>query len=227
MRKINVCAVSAFRQTVLLRHHVRCLLSKQLGLQQVAHPQPTPRHLVFIGRANSPRSRANLICAARAFRRFIQLPVIWKNQVRAIADMQTAVHVDSRLAQRFNLRNECGRIDDHAGANHRMLFGAKNSARDQLQHVAVFSDDDGVPGIVPARYSGNVIERAGKIVDDFAFSFIAPLCTHHYNGFHSSPFSSHALTHQGPAPWVGAAPFPLRHFLRGKFTGGNSRETTI
>ena len=38
MRKVDVRAVGAFRQPVLLRDHVGRFPSKQLRLQQIAHP---------------------------------------------------------------------------------------------------------------------------------------------------------------------------------------------
>jgi len=77
---------------VLFRHHVRRFLSKQLRLQQVAHAQPR-RHFVFVGRANSTGGRANLF-APRAPSRLCPAPVIRKNQVRAIADVQAPLHVN-------------------------------------------------------------------------------------------------------------------------------------
>src|SRR5204862_7277925 len=85
---------------------------------------------------------------------------------------------------------------------------------------AVFSNDDGVPGVVSAGHARNVIDRTGEIVDDFALSFISPLCADHRDGFHSSP-SPHTFRPVGAgAQWTGAAPFPLCHILTGKFLAG-------
>src|SRR4029077_5872427 len=68
---------------------------------------------------------------------------------------------------------------------HRLLLRPENPARNQLEHVAIFPDDDRVPRVVPARHPRNVVKRPGKIIDNLAFSFIAPLRPHHDNRFHS------------------------------------------
>src|SRR5438105_4712748 len=61
----------------------------------------------------------------------------------------------------------------------------QNSAGDELQHEAVFSDDDGVPRVVASGNACNVVERAGQIVYDLALALITPLRAYHHNGFHS------------------------------------------
>src|SRR6266851_5666007 len=186
MRKVDVRAVRALREPVLLRHHVRRFLSKQLRLQQVAHAQPAPRHLVFICRADPAGGGANLVRAARAFRRLVQLPVIRKNEVSAIADVQSPFHVNPSLGERRNFRDQRRRVHHRARPDHRLLLGPKNSARNQLQHVAVFSDDDRVPRVVAACDACNVVKRSRKVVHHLAFTFVAPLRAHHHDGFHAS-----------------------------------------
>ena len=185
MRKVDVRAVGALRQPVLLRDHVRGFLSKQLRLQQVAHAQPAPRHFVFVGRADSAGGGANLVRAARAFRGFVQLPVIRKNQVCAIADVQAPLYVYPGLGEGRHLRYQCCRIHDRAGSDHRLLLRPKYAARNQLQHVTVFPDDDRVPRVVAARNACNVVKRSRKIVHHLAFAFIAPLRAHHDDRFHA------------------------------------------
>jgi hypothetical protein len=101
--------------------------------------------------------------------------------VGAIAEVETAIHVYAGLRERFNLCDEGRRIDDDAGANHRLLLGAQNSARDELQYEAIFADDYGVPGVVSAGDAGDVVKGAGEIVDDFAFAFVTPLRADHHN----------------------------------------------
>ncbi len=89
------------------------------------------------------------------------------------------------LRERFDFVDERGGIDDHAGADHRVAAGTQNSARDELQNVAIAADDDGMAGVVAAGYARDVFERTGEIVDDLAFAFIAPLRAYHYDRVHS------------------------------------------
>src|SRR5207249_4569006 len=91
MRKINVCAVSAFRQTVLLRHHVRCLPSKQLGLHHVAHPHPTPRPRVYVGTTPSAGHSTNL-AISDADEHYIALLWVVSRDVRARAITNFTLH---------------------------------------------------------------------------------------------------------------------------------------
>jgi hypothetical protein len=57
--------------------------------------------------------------------------------------------------------------------------------QDQLQNMLFFSDDDGMPGIVTARYTHDVVKRSGKVVDDLALAFVTPLRPDHHHRFHS------------------------------------------
>jgi hypothetical protein len=62
-----------------------------------------------------------------------------------------------------------------------LLLGAQDSTGDELQDKAIFADDNGVAGIVPASHASDVIESAGEIVNDFAFAFVTPLRTDYYD----------------------------------------------
>ena len=196
MRKINVRAVRAFREAILLRHHVCRFLSKQLRLQQVAHPQPASRHFVFVGRADPAGSRANLVRPARAFRGFVQLPVIRENQMSAVADVQASLHVDPGFGKGRNFCHQRRRIHNRACSDHGMLFRAKYSAGDKLKHVAVFPDDDRVPRVVAARNTRDVIKRSCKVVNHLALAFIAPLRSDHDHRFHAILLLDHTSAAQ-------------------------------
>ena len=76
-------------------------------------------------------------------------------------------------------------IDDHAGADDRVLLRAQNAAGNELEHVAILADDDGVAGVVAAGNTRDVVERAGEIVDDLALAFVAPLRADHDDRFHA------------------------------------------
>src|SRR6266404_3744746 len=191
MRKIDIRAVRAFCQPVFLRHHMRGLLSKHLRLQQIAHPQPAPRHLVFVRRSDSSRGRANFVRAPRTFRGFVQLPVIRKNQVRAVADVQPPLHLNARFRKRLDFRHQRRRIHHHACPDHRLLLRPQNPARNQLQHITVLPNDDRVPRVVPARHARDVIERSRKVVHHLAFALVAPLRPHHHHRFHSDSLLNH------------------------------------
>ena len=95
------------------------------------------------------------------------------------------VDVDATFGEGFDFGDERGGIDDYASADDGVLLGAQNAARDELENVTVFADDDGVTGVVAAGDAHDVVERACEIVDNFAFAFVAPLRADHDDRFHS------------------------------------------
>jgi hypothetical protein len=122
--------------------------------------------------------------------------VIRENQVRAIAEVQAAGHVDAGFCQGFNFGDQRRGINNHSCGNDRMPLGSQNSAGNQLQHKAVFANDDGVAGVVAAADARNVLKRTGKVVHDLAFAFIAPLRPDDHDRLHFSLFLDHTSTAQ-------------------------------
>src|ERR1700693_741603 len=102
----------------------------------------------------------------------------------AIANVQTTLHVDARLSECLDFVDERGGIDDHAGSDDGMTPRSQNSARDELENIAIAADNDGVAGIVTSGYASDVFEGASEVVHDFAFSFIAPLRAYPHDRVH-------------------------------------------
>src|SRR5262249_3903171 len=184
-------AVRAFGQAVFLGYDVSRFFSKQFWLEQIAHAQAAPRHLVFVSWTDSARRRADFVGAARDFRRFVQFSVIRKNQVRTVADVEPPAYIDARFRKSFNPRDQRRGIHHHAGANHRVLLRPQNSAGNELQDIALFANDDRVSGIVPAGDARDVIKRTGQIIANLTFALISPFRANHYDRLHSLAFSSH------------------------------------
>ena len=184
VREIDVRAVRALGQAVFLRDDAGGFFAKQCGFQQVAGAQAAARHFVFVGGADATRGGSDFVCAARGFGGFVQFAMIRKNQMCAIADVQAAFHVHPSLRERFDLGDERARIDDHARTDYGMPLWTQDAAGNQLQHVLIFADDDGVPGIVAAGDARDVIERPGEVVHNLALAFVAPLRAYNHHRFH-------------------------------------------
>ncbi len=104
VREIDVGAVGSLGEAIFFGDDVGGFLAEQLGIQQVAHAQAAASHLVFVGGTDAARGRADFVGAARAFGGFVQLAMVGKNQMGAIADVQAAIHVDAGLARAFRFR---------------------------------------------------------------------------------------------------------------------------
>ena len=72
-----------------------------------------------------------------------------ENQMRAIADMQSSLHVDSSFRQSLNFIHQRRGIHHHSRPDHRLPPRPQNPTRNQLQHIAVLANNHRMPGIVP------------------------------------------------------------------------------
>ncbi len=85
-------------------------------LHQIRHAQAGARCLVSVSWADSAFGGADASAAQLAL--LIEHPVIRQNQMRAIADEQVFVDVDSQLSQAIDLGHKRDWIDNHAVSDH-------------------------------------------------------------------------------------------------------------
>src|SRR6478672_12796062 len=113
----------------------------------------------------------------------------------AIADVEAAADIDTGFCEHFDFFDEGDGINHDAHADNGVLFRTKNAARNELENVLVLADDDGVAGVVATGNANDVVERAGEIVHDFAFTFVTPLRANDDDRFHSlCPFQHYKIT---------------------------------
>ena len=89
----------------------------------------------------------------------------------------------SGFFQVFELRQQRHRIHDGARPDHGFLARAQNPAGNQLQHVAMTIENNGVASVVAAGIARRVVKRRREVVDYLAFSFVAPLRADHRDCF--------------------------------------------
>ena len=205
--------VSRAADRVFFLDHALQLVLETVGVEQIDHANPAPRHFVFIGWSDSARRGADRRGSARRLRRFIHFAVIRENQMRAITEKQASARFDSRFSKVFHFDQQGRGVHHGSRADDRLLARPQDSAGDQLQDVFMIIKNNGVAGVMSARVAGRIVERLGQVVDDLALAFIAPLRSHHDNRFGpwlfcqvSTPpgpasgrtFSSHANPQQSP-----------------------------
>src|SRR5262249_21368627 len=139
-----------------------------------------------------------LVRAARGFGGPVEFAVIRKDEVRAIRDVEAALYVNAGLGEYLDFVDQSDGVNDDAHADHSVLLGTKNAARDELEDVLFLADDNGMACVVASGDADNVIKGAGEIVDDFALTFVSPLSADYDDRFHSRPFTSSIL--QGLKP---------------------------
>src|SRR5215475_6365372 len=139
--------------------------------------------LRFVGRADSARSGSDFVGSAGSFRSRIELTVIRKNQMGAIADVEAAGDVDACFGEHFDLSDESSGIDDYTSSDNGVLLGTKDAAGDKLENEAILANDDRVPSIVSA---GN----ASDVIKNLSLTFVSPLRADHDDRFHSEALLS-------------------------------------
>ena len=204
-RNFERMAVGRAADRVLFGEHALELGAEAIGLKQIANANSTASHFIFVGRADATRRGPDFRFAARGFRGLVHLAMIRKDQVRAIAQEKAAAQFDAGFLEVFEFGDERGRIDDSAWSDHGFLLRPQDAARNQLQHVAVAVEDDRMARVVAAGVARGVIKRRGKIVDDLALPFVAPLGSDNGNRFRPS-----FIRQRRRSPTTRVAPCPLR-----------------
>src|SRR5262249_55274351 len=154
------------------RDYASGFFTEERGIEELAGAQAAASHFVFVGWADAARRGADFVGATSCFRGFVELAMIWKNQVRAIADVQAAFDIDANLGEHFDFADKSGGIDDHAGTDDGVLLGTQYATGNELKDVLFFADDDGVAGIVASGDACDIVERTGEVVDDLAFALV-------------------------------------------------------
>ena len=94
---------------------------------------------------------------------------------------------DALCAQSVNFFQQCPRVHHHAIADNRQLALAHNARWQERQLIHLAIDNQCVTGIVPALKAGHHVGAHRQPIDDFAFTFVAPLRADHDNMRHLCP----------------------------------------
>src|SRR5258706_3724669 len=105
--------------------------AQSFRMPQVEHAHSASRNLVLVSRTN-PASRCPNLFARRAHR--IDELVIWKNEMDAIADVESTLNIDSVGDELVDLRKQRFGIEDDSISNCAAYAGMKNPTRNLMQH---------------------------------------------------------------------------------------------
>ena len=144
-------------------------------VRQIAHPDAAPRDLVFVGRPDAARRRADAAFAAPRLAQQVELAVVRQDEMRLVADDQPIADVDAGLRQLVDLREERRRIDDDAVADDAGDARMQDAGRQQPQHELAPVGVDGVTGVVAALIPGHDRKVRRQQIDDLALAFVSPL----------------------------------------------------
>ncbi len=102
---------------------------------------------------------AQRVAAEEAFGQAVKLLVVGHDQVRVARDDESRdVHV--AFDEFVQLRQQHGRVDDDAIADHRRHAGIENARRDELEGELLTVDHDAVAGVVAALITNDHVHVA-------------------------------------------------------------------
>ena len=103
--------------------------------------------------------------------------MIWHDEMRFMTDEQSILHGNTKAFQHGNLFHQCHGVDNHSIANHTFDIRLQNSTWNQMKDKFLSFDHNGMSCIRTALIARHDIHGITQKIDDFSFSFIAPLGT--------------------------------------------------
>ena len=110
------------------------------------------------------------------------------DEVRAAADQEVWPRVNTGVQQLGDLAFENDRIDDDAVADHILGARAENATGDGVEDVFLAVKNQRVSGVRTALKTCDDVVLRGEDIDNFAFSFIAPLEAQEHIYLHVNSF---------------------------------------
>ena len=111
----------------------------------------------------------------KLFERRVLLLVIGHDHMRAIRDAQIVADGNAALAQTIDFIEQLLGVNDDAVADDVDLALAQDARRNQMQRIALRSNDHGVSRVGAAVVTHDAIESRREQINDFPFAFVAPL----------------------------------------------------
>jgi hypothetical protein len=158
------------------------LIERAEGLlvDQIDNPDAAAGDLVLVTGTDAARGGADGHTVLAGFGDFLDDAVEREDHLGAVADGELPAHVDAFRFEGFDLGDQRRRVDDHSVADDRLHAGPQDAGGNQLQNELVAADAHGVAGVMAALKARHHVEAFAEQVDDFAFSFVAPLRAEHY-----------------------------------------------
>ena len=150
-----------------------------IQMRQIAHPDRSATHLVFVSRTDAATRCANLALSGSSFTQSIQIAVQRQDQ-RAIVGNGEIVIIDSDALplQLLDFGLQRPRVQHHAIADDRKS-ARHDTAGQQAEFVSGVPHHQCVAGIVAALKPHHGVGTRCQPVDDLALALVAPLCADH------------------------------------------------
>ncbi len=182
-------------QLVLFFNVAFQFLAQDVAVEQVDDTDAGAHVLVDIRGPDAPAGCADFFVSLLADR--VEQFVIRHDQMRVVADQQSAFHFDAKLMQLVDFCHESHRVEDHAIADNTRDMVVEDAGRDEMQYILFTrdavrgfrGDDDRVASVGAPLISGDDVDVFAEVIDNLSFSFVTPLCTDNDLNGHTSSFA--------------------------------------
>ncbi len=101
--------------------------------------------------------------------------MVLNHQVGTVTNKQPVAEINAALFQILKFFGQTERIDHQTVADYALHAGAENAGRCQMQDILLVADFHRMTGVIAALITDDPVRVCGQNVNDFAFTFIAPL----------------------------------------------------
>ena len=144
-------------------------------INQVGDTNAPAGDFVFVTRPDAAGSGSDGNAILSSFGDLLDDPMEREDYVGAVADAKLCPDVNANRLERGDLFEKGGGVNHDAVSDDCQNTGPQNAAGNQLEYELLFAYVDGVAGVVSALVTGDRLKLFGEEVDDFTFTFVAPL----------------------------------------------------
>ncbi len=204
--------VQLHQHLVLLVQARLDLVVQVVGIEQVMHADAHTVNLVGVCRSDATAGGADLVLAKEALGHLVEHAVVRRDDMRAFAHQQTgAIHATA--LQTVDLLEQHFRIDDDAVADDRRHIRADDAGWQQVQRIRFIADHHGVPRVVAAVETCDIVDLRTNKIGSLTLAFIAPLGANQHDSRHNAP-PRLRLVFRRKQPTVSPLPYvPASHRL--------------
>ena len=159
---------------VVLRRLGAELRFQPLGSGEIDRADAAAVHLVGIGRTDAALGRADLLRTGAGFVEHISPLVIFEDQLGAVAQLDRG-DVESLFGDALHFLGQRDRINHQPVADDAADPLAEDAGGNEVEHVALTADFNGVSGVVAALEANHHIDVTGEHVDELSLAFVTPL----------------------------------------------------
>ena len=189
-------AIELFQKHILLGHIVFQFFRKCFLVHEVAHTDADAVDLICIAGSDAVLCGADFMASLPCFFCFIETDMVREYHLGTGGNLEMLC-IDSLVFEPFHFFQKALGVHYDAGADDADGAGIHNAAGHEAERISLAAGNYGMACVITALGADDYVCLCGEIINDLAFTFIAPLGTDYHCCCHVSFFlpvrNSHML----------------------------------